>query len=217
MATIVLGLLVMAAVAAAAPTALRVDDWQARAPGPLPLGEVWKTYPFHERFVFKHPPAIVDDGRRALRLATESEAMRVGRAMKVDTKATPWLSWEWKPLALPAGGDVRDRKRNDQVARIMVIFEGMKAVSYIWDTTAPAGTEAQPDEFQLFQRAFFVVRSGPAGLGQWHRERRNVDADYRRAFDDPPRAVNFVGFETHSNDTRTRTEVLFGAATWEPK
>ena len=209
--------LVLLLATGASSAGLRIDDWDTRAPGPLELGKVWKTYPFQERPVFKHPPAIVNDERRVLRLATESEAMRVGRSMKVDLQRTPWLVWRWKPLVLPEGGDVRDRKRNDQVARVMIIFEGMKAVTYVWDTTAPVGTTAQPDEFEIFQRAFFVVRSGREGLGKWHRQRRNVAADFRSAFDEEPRSVNFVGFETHSNDTRTRTAVVFGAASWEPR
>lgn len=218
MVLIALGVILITTVVVAAPNASRIDDWSERTPGPLPLGKVWKTYPFHEKPVFKEPPAIVEqDKRRALRLATASEAMRIGRRIKVDLKQSPWLAWEWKPLVLPEGGDVRDKKRNDQVARIMIIFEGMKAVTYVWDTTAPVGTEAQPDAFELFQRAFVVVRSGSSGVGTWHRERRNVDADYRRAFGAAPRLVNFVGFESHSNDTRTRTAVLFGSASWEPR
>ena len=218
MAWVALGLLLLTTVAIAAPGSLRIDDCSARKPGPLELGEVWKTYPFQEKPVFKEPPAIVEhEGRRVLRLATQSEAMRVGRSMKIDVKQTPWLAWEWKPLVLPEGGDVRNKKLNDQVARIMVIFEGMKAVTYVWDSTAPVGTTAQPDGFELFQRAFVVVRSGANGLGGWHRERRNVDADYRRAFGSAPKAVSFVGFESHSNDTRTRTAALFGSASWEPQ
>ena len=218
MALIALGLILLMTVAVAAPNGTRIDDWSGRKPGALQLGDVWKTYPFTEKPAFKEPPAIVEDeGRRVLRLATQSEAMRVGRSMKVDLKQTPWLTWEWKPLVLPEGGDVRNKKRNDQVGRIMIMFEGMKAVAYIWDTTAPAATEAQPDEFELFQRAFVVVRSGSSGVGSWHRERRNVEADFRRAFGSAPKSVNFVGFESHSNDTRTRTAVLFGAASWEPR
>ncbi|MBI1736647.1 MAG: DUF3047 domain-containing protein [Candidatus Rokubacteria bacterium] len=197
---------------------VRVDDWDSRAPGPLELGETWRTYPFYDKGIVAQPPAIVlDDGRRALRLATENEAIRVGRPMKIDVRATPWLVWEWKPLVLPDRGDARDQRRNDQAARVMIVFEGMKAIAYLWDTSAPVGAEVEPDLLEMFQRVLIVVRSGTDGVGRWDRQRRNVYEDYVRVFGEEPRSTNWVGFESHSNDTRTRSAALFGAASFEPR
>lgn len=200
------------------PGAVRVDDWDSRQAGPIDLGGPWRIYPFTARSSFKHPPAIVlDDGRPALRLSTEQEAMRVGRALKLDLRRTPWLVWEWKPLVLPERADARDRRRNDQTARIMIVFEGMKAVAYLWDTSAPVGAEVMPDELEMFQRALIVVRSGADGVGRWDRQRRNVPEDYRRAFGEEPRSMTWIGLESHSDDTRTRSAALFGAVRLEPR
>jgi hypothetical protein len=194
---------------------VRVDNWDAYPTGPLDLAGAWRRYPA-ERTPLKQPPAIVqDDGRPVLKLTTDREALRLGRTLKVDLKKTPWLIWEWKPLVLPERGDVRDPKRNDQASRVMVVFEGMKGIQYVWDTTAPVGTEARPEELELFQRVLIVVRSGASGLGQWSRERRNVAEDYRRLFDEDPPPVKMVGVESHSNDTNTRTSVRFGAIHFE--
>ena len=188
---------------------VRVDSWDAHPPGPLDLSGGWRRYP-SERTPFKHRPAIVqDDGRAVLQMMTHGEAMRIGRTLNVDLKKTPWLVWEWKPLLLPEGGDVRDPKRNDQAGRVMIAFEGLKGILYVWDTTAPVGTEARPDELELFQRVLIVVRSGPGGLGRWWRERRNVSDDYRRLFDEEPPPIKLVGIESHSNDTNTRTTIRF--------
>ncbi|OGK86241.1 MAG: hypothetical protein A2W08_04875 [Candidatus Rokubacteria bacterium RBG_16_73_20] len=217
--SLALGGLATALLLGAGPSgAVRVDDWESRQAGPLDLGGAWRTYPFYERPAFKQPPAIVvDDGRHALRLTTDNESARLGRALKVDLRRTPRLVWEWKPLVLPEGGDVRDRRRNDQAARVMVVFEGMKGIAYVWDTTAPVGAETQPDLFEIFQRVLIVVRSGPAGVGRWHRQTRDVAEDYRRVFGDEPRPTNFVGLEAHSNDTRSRSAALFGAVYFEPR
>jgi len=204
-------------IGAAASGPVHVDTWEAVAPGPLDLS-VWRVYPFTQSSTFKEPPAIVlDDGRRALLLRTDREAMRVGRPLKVDVKATPWLAWEWKALALPENGDVRERKRNDQAARIMLMFEGMKGLLYVWDTVSPVGTESRPDEFEIFERVLIVVRSGPGDLGRWMRDRRDVLADYRRVFGEAPRPIKWVGFEAHSNDTQSRSAAQFGAVTFEPR
>jgi hypothetical protein len=197
---------------------VRVDDWDTRPVGPLDLSATWQRYP-EEGAAFKQPPAIVqDDGRRVLQLATDGEAMRVGRALKVDLDKTPWLVWEWKPLVLPEGGDVRISERNDQVGRVMLVFEGMRGIQYVWDTMAPAGTDVEPEELlSLFRRMLVVVRSGPGAIGRWSRERRNVSDDYRRLFGGPPPAIKLVGVESHSNDTHSRTAVRFGALRFEAR
>ena len=209
-------LVAVLAVGAGAAPEVRIDNWQTYPAGPLDLSGIWRPYPGEQ--TFKHAPAIVLDGARpVLSLQTEAEAMRIGRAVAVDPRQTPWLTWEWKAVVLPQGGDVRDRRRNDQAGRVMIVFEGMKGLLYVWDTTAPVGVESLPDGFDLFQRALIVVRSGADKLGDWDRQRRNVHADYRRVFDAEPRKIKWVGLETHSNDTRTRTAVLFGAVRFEPR
>jgi hypothetical protein len=202
---------------AAAKAAVRVDNWDALALGPVDLS-VWRVYPFTQSPKFKEPPAIVtNDGRRALLLRTDGEAMRVGRPVKVNVEATPWLTWEWKALDLPVHGDVRERQRNDQAARIMLMFEGMKGILYVWDTVSPLGTESRPDELDIFDRVLIVLRSGPDDLGRWRRERRDVLADYRRVFGEVPRSIKWVGFEAHSNDTGSHSAALIGAVTFEPR
>jgi hypothetical protein len=197
---------------------VRVDDWDTRPVGPLDLSVTWQRYP-EEGAAFKQPPAIVqDDGRRVLQLTTADEAMRIGRTLKVDLDKTPWLVWEWKTLVLPAGGDVRDPERNDQAGRVMLVFEGMRGIQYVWDTTAPVGTDVKPEELmELFRRVLVVVRSGPGQVGRWSRERRNVYDDYRRLFGSSPRALKLVGVESHSNDTHSRTAVRFGALHFEAR
>jgi hypothetical protein len=211
-------LVAAALVVGAAPNApVRVDNWDALPPGPLDLS-AWRLYPFTQSANFKDPPAIViDEGRRVLLLRTDREAMRVGRAVKVEPSQTPWLVWDWKALVLPEHGDVRESKRNDQAARIMVMFEGMKGILYVWDTLSPVGTEWRPDELDIFVRALIVVRSGPDGLGRWTHERRNVADDYQRMFGEAARSIKWIGFESHSNDTNSRSAAMFGGTSFEPR
>ena len=192
---------------------VRVDDWESHGEGRLSFSGTWQPYPRSAPADLKYPPAILlDDGRRVLRLKTDHESVKIGRAMQVDVAATPWLTWEWKALILPQGGDVRQPRRNDQAARVMLMFEGMKAIVYIWDTTAPVGHETSPDGFgQLLERVLVVVRSGESGLSQWHRERRNVLNDYERLFEAKPGRVKWVGLESHSDDARSESAALFGA------
>jgi DUF3047 family protein len=220
-ARIVITIVALLALGASASRVVSIDNWAAYSAGPLNLATVWQFYPFAVGSgAFSHPPAItLDGGRPVLHLMTERDSMRVGRKvgrdLKIDIKDTPWLVWEWKPLVLPDHGDVRDRHLNDQVGRVLVSFKGLKGILYVWDTTAPVGTEVSPDELEVFQRVLIVVHSGRTGLGQWHRERRDIYADYRRVFEEEPRAVNWIGLESHSDDTKTQTSVMFGSIRFE--
>jgi hypothetical protein len=216
-AVVLLGALLTLLAAAGPTTGVRLDNWDSYPEGRLALTGTWRSYPTGEQ-PFKHAPTIVRDGeRKAVLLKTDDEPMRIGRTVKVEPRETPWLTWEWKVMVLPAGGDVRDPRRNDQAGRVMVMFDGMRGLLYVWDTTAPVGVESRSDGFEIFKRALIVVRSGSQSLGQWDRQRRNVHADYRRIFDAEPRTIKWIGLESHSNDTHTRTEVLFGGVRFDAR
>jgi hypothetical protein len=200
---------------ATAPPA-RADTWDTDREGPLDLTRTWKLDPQAPSATFKYPPAIVtDEGHRALRLRTERETMSIWRALRVDLKRTPRLVWDWKVLILPEGGDVRRPRHNDQAARVTVLFTGFKSLVYVWDTQAPVGTEVRPEAFATVDRALIVVRSGTDGLGRWQHEQRDVRGDYRRIFEEEPRAVKWISLESHSDDVRSHSEALIGTIRFE--
>jgi len=193
-------------------TSVQVDSWGAERPGPLDLSRTWQPYPRSPTPTLIHPPEILnEDGRRVLRVRTDHESVKIWRPVRINLQETPLLTWEWKVLVLPKGGDVRNPRRNDQAARIMILFEGLKALVYVWDTSAPVGAEIRQDPFAALDRALIVIRSGPTGVGRWQREQRNVRADYRRLFDEEPRVVKFVGLEAHSDDVASQSDAFFGA------
>jgi hypothetical protein len=97
----------------------------------------------------------------------------------------------------------------------MLLFEGMKAIVYVWDTSAPIAEEVRSDPFDLFQRVLVVVRSGRGRLGQWQREQRDADADYRRLFEEPPTPIKWLGLESHSEDVKSSSLILFGRIQFE--
>ena len=143
-----------------------LDTWGTSEIGPLSLSGEWQLYPRSGSTPFKYPPAItIRNDRRALRMKTDHESMKIWREVRVDVSETSQLVWEWKALALPEGGDVRTSKRNDQAARNMVLFEGLKAILYVRDTVAPISTEGRPDEVVPLDRALVVARPTRPSLG----------------------------------------------------
>lgn len=191
---------------------IRVDDWDEYGVGPLPMTRHWSFYPSSAMRTFKTPPKVVLDGSQTvLLLKTDHESVGMWRTIGVNVGQLPRLVWNWKPLVLPEGGDVRRAGKNDQAGRIMLLFEGWKAIVYIWDTTAPVGTVVRPDDLGPVDRVLVVVRSGRVGLGEWHRENRDAYRDYVTMFGEKPRPLKWVGLESHSDDVAAESAVMFGS------
>ena len=55
-----------------------------------------------------------------------------------------------------------------------------------------------------------VVESGPARLKQWLAYRRDVRADYERAFGEPPGGLQGIAIMTDSDNTRGFAQAWYG-------
>jgi hypothetical protein len=211
-AIVALAALLCAAAQLAAQTPIVVEDWrEAGTAGPIPAG--WSFYGREAQLKFR-PSVVVDEGRRALWLKTEHGSVRLARKTDVDLSQAPVLSWEWKAITLPKQGDVRS-EIGDQVARIVLMFPPRyrpRMLGYVWDTHAPVGTEAHTKQTML-DRWLIVVRSGPADVGRWLRETRNVEDDFTRLFGGAPPSPMAVGVESHSEDAAHASEVYIGPIT----
>jgi hypothetical protein len=156
------------------------------------------------------------DGRLALRLRSDRSSFALYRDVVVDLAELPVLTWTWKVLKLPAGGDGRLASRNDQAAGVYVVFPRWPSpltrsdvIGYIWDTSAPADTSfthPRVDNIKLI-----VVESGRQQMGQWRRHQRNLADDYAALFNRKPPRVGKVAVMSDSNDTRTDAEALISS------
>lgn len=153
------------------------------------------------------------DGRLALRLRSDRSSFALYRDVVVDLGAFPVLTWSWKVLRLPAGGDARVAGRDDQAAQLYVIFprwpsplRASDVIGYIWDTSAPVNTRLT--SVQAANVKLIVVESGRQELGNWRRYERNVADDYVALFGRKPPRVGKIGLMIDSNDTRTDAETL---------
>jgi hypothetical protein len=118
------------------------------------------------------------------------------------------LSWRWRVDEFVRGADLRSRAADDGAAKLCVFFDfpadrlslgertrlalarrvtgqevPSEALCYVWDDKEPKGS-ALVNAFTNRMR-MVVLESGPAPApGAWVSERRNLLADYRRAFGD---------------------------------
>ena len=80
---------------------------------------------------------------------------------------------------------------------------------YVWDATLPVGTVVRVPRTTRIR--YVVAESGTQRLGRWNDYRRDVAADYRRAFsDEAPGHVTAVGLLTDSDDLGGSVEGWYG-------
>ena len=82
-------------------------------------------------------------------------------------------------------------------------------IGYIWDTTCPAGSVLKSEKTSTV--TYVVVRSGPADLGKWITERRNVVEDYKKIYGGQPDNPGSISIAIDSDDTTSSAESFFGA------
>jgi hypothetical protein len=176
-------------------------DWQ---PGHLPGG--WQVK------VNRGTPAIatVREGNSLyLDLKSHDSSYGLEREVDVDTNQAPYLTWKWNVKELPSGGDFRRSKTDDQAAQVLVAFADKHVLSYIWDTTAPAGTMESASSIPLVHIFAVVCRSGSSDLNRWLTESRNLAGDYVKAYGHPAPRVKGVRLQINTQHTGTSAESCF--------
>jgi hypothetical protein len=216
---LLIALALTAHTAAAGP--LWVGRFEAAETG-LPSG--WRVEHLDKAF----PPTAYRlrhwDGDNAVE-ATANKSMAVlTRAISVDLAKTPVLCWRWRVDAPVAGADMAEKSGDDYAARVYLAFEIPEqnldlraraelalarsiwnsqlpdaAVIYVWDNRYPVGTE-RPNANSARAR-MVVVESGTAKAGRWVGERRDVAADFKRAFDSVPGRLTALAIASDTDDT----------------
>jgi len=198
---------------AADPPTVLVEDWSKQPEGKTGIPDGWKGQSWGSpKYDFR---IVTQGGRKVLQIKSANDSSTISKELKVDVKSHPILQWSWQAVTLPTGGDARKSATDDQAAQVYVTFPRFpsqvrsRVISYIWDTTAPAGAVFKSEKTGLV--TYVVVRSGTADLGQWLTESRNVLEDYKKIYGEAPgEEVGAVSISIDSNDTRSTSESYFG-------
>lgn len=157
---------------------------------------------------------VKDEAGNVVRLRSEKTSTALYKKIEFNIKDYPFLNWRWKATKIPAGGDVRKKEKDDQAAQIYVVFPkfpsqiNSRMLGYIWDTSAPAGSEVT--SAKLSKTKYIVLKSGGGEIGKWFTEKRNVYKDYKRLFNEEPPKVGSIALMIDSDDTKTSAESFFG-------
>ncbi|MBE9581018.1 MAG: DUF3047 domain-containing protein [Proteobacteria bacterium] len=134
----------------------------------------------------------------------------IAKKFQYDLKEYPFLSWQWRVLELPEGGDERHKKTGDSGAGIYVIFPGLlrpENIKYVWSASVPEGTTT--DSPYNSKTKIVVLRNQSTSLEIWVSEKVNVYEDYKRLFSQEPQTVQGIGIMSDSNDTKSRAEAYY--------
>jgi hypothetical protein len=211
---IVLVLLALVTTAGAADQVL-VEDWSKLPMGSKGVPAGWKPQNWGSP---KYDFSIVagPDGQKALHMRSVNDGSTISKEIKglVNLKETPVLEWSWRVTGLPAGAHSCRKATDDQAAQVFVVWprfpEAVRSriIGYVWDTTAPAGTICKSEKTGTV--TYVVVRSGPAELGKWLTERRNVADDFKRVYGEDPDTPGVLSVAIDSNDTNSTAESYAG-------
>ena len=198
--------------AADSPT-VPVEDWAKQPDGKTGIPDGWKGQNWGSpKYDFR---IATQGGRKAIQLKSANDSSTISKEVKVDVKTWPIVQWSWQVVTLPKGGDARKSATDDEAAQIYITFPRFpsavrsRIISYIWDTTAPVGSIFKSEKTGLV--TYVVVRSGPADLGKWLTESRNVLEDYKKIYGEAPAEdVGAISIAIDSNDTNSTAESYFG-------
>jgi Protein of unknown function (DUF3047) len=201
-------------VAAWAAESVVVADWSQYPVGSKGIPEGWKGGDWGSP---KYDFAIVEaGGQRVLHLKSEGDSSTISRDIKgkVNLKETPILEWRWRVTKLPRGADARKSATDDEGGQVYVTWprfpEAVRSriIGYIWDTAAPVGSVFKSEKTSTV--TYVVVQSGPAKLGHWITEHRNVVEDFKKIYGAEPESPGAVSISIDSDDTKSSAEAFVG-------
>jgi hypothetical protein len=215
----------------------------AAAPGPSAApspstADAWQPVPLPGKRATRYA-AGRKDGRSVVHARAEGSASMWRRRTRLDAAALGMVRFSWRVDALNPDANVADIDHEDAVARLVFAFDGDRnrlsprtramfdlaqalsgeappfaTLMYVWDTKAPLDSVIVNPRTDRIRK--IVVDSGPSQLGRWREHRRDLAADYRRAFGEPPGPLLGVALMTDSDNTGARAEAWYGPVSFEP-
>jgi Protein of unknown function (DUF3047) len=196
-------------------------------------GGDWQTFQLPGK-VFAPFRSVKRQGRPALQVHAQRSVSVLRRQFQPGLAAVGTLDFSWKVDALPEGADLKDAGATDAPTRILLAFEGDRSkwnarthrlselsqlltgeplpyatLSYVWSRNDPLDVVLPNPRTDRIRKV--VVESGTQHLGQWREYRRDVRADFIRAFGEEPGRLVAVALMTDTDNTGSTLHAWYGA------
>lgn len=188
------------------------------------LDEGWEPLEFPKIKQHTRYELVQEDGQQVVRASTDGGASGLITRLDLKPGDSLKLTWEWKVSNVFEAGNARKKSGDDYPARIYVAFKFQpenagfferakrkavevlfgetlpgNALNYIWANRLPEGEfVANP---YTDKTVMVAVNSGSAQTGQWVKVERDIVADYRRAFGEPPPPIVGIAIMSDSDNT----------------
>ncbi len=156
---------------------------------------------------------VEDSGQKVLQARSQAAASALLFEAEYDPQEYPILSWRWKVSNTLAKGDSRTKAGDDYAARIYIVFPHWffpktRTLNYIWANRLPR--EAFQASAYTGNSMMIAVESGGERVGEWLTERRDIVADFRRAFGEDPPKVGAIAIMTDTDNTGETAMAWYG-------
>src|SRR3990172_9675311 len=94
-------ILAVAAIASAQTGLVIVEDWSKHPVGAKGIPDGWKGQNWGSP---AYDLTVIEGSPKVLHLKSQNEGSTIVKEVKIHVKETPILEWQWKAVALPAGG-----------------------------------------------------------------------------------------------------------------
>lgn len=194
----------------------------------------WEKWALHPRKKATRYEIVVDSsGKAVLRAHAIASASGLLARVNADPGETPLIEWSWRTESVLVQADNLVAALEDSPVRVVLAFDGDRAslplrdqlffervklftgvdlpyatLMYIWGNRRPIESLLQNPHTPRIQK--IVVSSGVAGVNRWHRMRRNIVDDYRRAFGKSPGTLVGVGVMSDSDNTNGDVVAYYG-------
>jgi hypothetical protein len=160
---------------------------------------------YYKMFKNASPPYLRGEYRPGLKTAV------LGFQLADEDRArAKKLSWRWRAITLPKGGDECVEGKGDSAAVIYVTWRrGLRwyTLKYVWTASSTKGAVCAKKRNPFVAQDTIVLRSG-GPLNEWHNEEIDLKAEFRKHFEggDPEASVPDllgVGLMTDGDQTKS--------------
>ncbi len=181
------------------------------------VDEVWTEKSFGTPTRYR---ASIVDGLPAIVAEGKGSASGLFRDLRFRVRDYPIIEWSWRVDRLPVDADIRVKAADDVGASLFLIFgrpgffrPEPPTLVYSWTSAATPRGSIVPSPYHAGTMRTIVSRSGTDELGRWVFERRDIAADFRRAFGtDPPEHVEAIAIWSDGDQTGAQVRALYGRA-----
>ncbi|WP_126444897.1 DUF3047 domain-containing protein [Sulfuricystis multivorans] len=212
--------------------ALAEPRWVGRFPASGGIPAPWRIERLNEDIAPTRYRLRDWEGVPAVEAHAVSSMALLARPLEIDLNETPILCWRWRIDAPLKNADMTTKAGDDYAARVYLSFAvppdtlglgtrmalGLArslrgnvvpdaAINYIWDNRQPVGTW-QPNAYTDRAR-MLVLRSGAGQANRWVSERRDVSADFQRAFGHAPAKLTGLALASDTDNTGEQAHAGF--------